>query len=58
MFRLNLDTGSGLTCYYCGHESEEGCSSESVGEEVKCQMTDPAQHHYGDACYVGHSGRI
>ena len=28
------------------------------GVEVQCQMNDPAEHYYGDACYVGHSGNI
>jgi len=28
------------------------------GVEVQCQMNDPEEHHYGDACYVGHSGNI
>ena len=47
---------TGLECYYCGQEDED-CSADDAGHEVECQMTDPAEHHYGDSCYVGHSGK-
>ena len=48
-------SGNGPNCYYCGHE-EEDCNAEHHGLIVTCQMHDPTMHHYGDACYVGHSG--
>ena len=50
-----LNTGTGLECYSCGHEEEE-CNTDHYGVTVMCQMDDPENHNYGDACYVGHSG--
>ena len=48
-------SGDGPECYYCGHDNEEDCNAEHHGLAVRCQTQDPESHHYGDACYVGHS---
>ena len=49
--------GNGPECYYCGHE-EEDCDEEHHGLSVRCQMHDPESHYYGNACYIGHSGKF
>ena len=49
-------TGSGLECYYCGHDHEEECNNDIAGEKVICQTEDEAKEHYGNTCYVGHDG--
>ena len=48
----------GLECYYCGHEEGDECGSEMPDDSpyFVCQMSSPDEPHYGDSCYVGHSG--
>ena len=50
--------GNILECYYCRYDEEGDCNADMDGIEVQCQMNNPEEHHYGDACYVGHSGNI
>ena len=47
--------GNGLQCYYCSHDST--CNADEPGELVECQMNDPRERHYGDACEVAHTGK-
>ena len=48
----------GLECYYCGHEEDDECGSKMPDDSpyFVCQMSSPDEPHYGDSCYVGHSG--
>ena len=48
-----------LECYYCyGHAGTEhdNCDEDIPGDKVVCQMHDPRQPNYGDACFIGHTG--
>ena len=47
-----------LECYYCGHDDPGECNEEVPGEEIHCQMSNPEEPHYGDSCFVGHSGKL
>ena len=47
--------GNGLQCYYCSHDAT--CNADEPGELVECQMNDPRERHYGDACEVAHTGK-
>ena len=44
-------------CYYC-NSNEEDCDEESHGDLVECQDSDEHEKHYGDACVIGHTGKI
>ena len=49
-----------LSCYFCNsndHEHGE-CNSEEAGELIKCQYSDEKADHYGNACIVGHTGKL
>ena len=48
--------GNGLQCYYCLHYDE--CTADKPGELVECQMENPSEPHYGDACEVAHTGKM
>ena len=52
-----MKKGASLKCYYCGHEDED-CSAGASGIEVSCQTSNEEEPHYGDSCYVGHSGIV
>ena len=52
-----MKKGAGLRCYYCGHEDED-CSAGASGIEVSCQTSNEEEPHYGDSCFVGHSGIV
>ena len=58
MFLYLYTTGSELMCYDCGHEDGDECNGESLGVKVLCQTKDPEQEHYGNKCYVGHTGNM
>ena len=47
-----------LECYYCGHDDgvDPMCDADNAGGAIHCQMNNPEELHYGDSCYVGHSG--
>ena len=45
-----------LECYFCSYEEGE-CGVEVSGVPVNCQMDNPFGKHYGDACYVAHTGK-
>ena len=47
----------GIKCYYCRH-LEGDCNANIAGEIVECQMSNPRENLYGDACFVGYSGNI
>ena len=49
-----------MMCYYCHSQilDHELCNSEEFGELIKCQMNDEEEPHYGNACIVGHSGKL
>ena len=49
-----------MMCYYCNSVTldQELCNSEEFGELIKCQMNDEEEPHYGNACIVGHSGKL
>ena len=44
-------------CYYCNTEEGE-CDAEMYGNLVKCQEDDEHIEHYGNACVVGHTGKV
>ena len=46
-----------MMCYYC-KLGQELCNSEEYGELIKCQMNDEKEPHYGNACMVGHTGKL
>ena len=46
-----------LECYYCGRDNPGECNGDVPGEEIHCQMLHPEEPHYGDSCFVGHSGK-
>ena len=52
-----MKKGASLKCYYCGHEDED-CSAGASGIEVSCQTANEEEPHFGDSCYVGHSGIV
>ena len=52
-----MQIGAGLKCYYCGHEDED-CSAGASGIEITCQTSNEEEPHFGDSCYVGHSGIV
>ena len=45
--------GTALVCYEC-HDDE--CGEHEYGHGVTCQMENPEDEHYGDFCYVAHTG--
>ena len=49
-----------LNCYFCNSQDEEHseCNAEEAGELVNCQMSDSKDPHYGNACIVGHTGKV
>ena len=49
-------SGSVLECYYCSFEEGQECGVEVAGIPIQCQMEDSMAKHYGDSCYVAHSG--
>ena len=51
--KISLIKEDGLQCYACSHY--EGCGPDEAGNLVTCQMEDPREPHYGDACEVAHS---
>ena len=53
-----LFLGEGIKCLSCGREEGVECSEQHVGKEVYCQMESPEEENFGDACYVGHDGKI
>ena len=50
--------GDGVKCFSCGREDGVECNSDHPGTEVHCQMDSPENENFGDACYVGHDGKI
>lgn len=44
-------------CYYCLSTTGE-CSEDEYGDLVKCQEDDEHVDHYGNACIIGHTGKI
>ena len=46
-----------IKCYYCKH-LEGDCNENMAGEIVECQMSNPRENYYGDACFVGYSGIV
>ena len=48
--------GAELQCYYCDY-NEDQCNEMEKGTEVKCQLENPDDDHYGNACAVGYGGR-
>ena len=47
-------SGTALVCYEC---HDVGCGEHEYGVGVSCQTEDPEAEHYGDFCYVAHTGR-
>ena len=51
-----------LKCYYCDNSHldvlEGDCSADSPGFQVTCQMDSKEASYYGDACVVGHTGKV
>ena len=47
-----------LECYYCTENYQEACNALNFGEKVMCQKEAPDGLHYGDSCFVGHTGRL
>ena len=51
-----------LKCYYCDNSHldvlEGDCSAGSPGFQVTCQMDSKEASYYGDACVVGHTGKV
>ena len=44
-----------MQCFYCLHYDD--CTADKPGELVECQMENPSEPHYGDACEVAHTGK-
>ena len=55
LIHFRLTQGTGLQCYYCLHYDK--CTADEPGELVECQMENPSEPHYGDACEVAHTGK-
>ena len=50
-----------LECFYCSYENEvekcEEVAHEEFNEVIHCQMDSPEVGHYGNTCFVAHSGK-
>ena len=58
---LHIFLGKGIECYYCRSskgKSDEECDSKHHGFTVSCQMENPNDDYYGDACAIGHTGNL
>ena len=51
------DVGNGLECYFCGYDGNE-CNAADYGDPFHCQMDDAEKEHYGNVCYVAHTGNF
>ena len=49
--------GFGLECYFCGYDGNE-CNAADYGNPFHCQMDDAEKEHYGNVCYVAHTGNF
>ena len=54
MYIYSIDTD--LMCYYCRYNAGE-CNEDEYGELIKCQDDDEHSEHFGNACYIGHTGK-